>query len=97
MRAVCLPGNYGICTTGCSKFYKHYAVGTANYTVADEYTGQYNGMTTYYVFIFKSGGFVMVAADDASTPILGYSTKSTFDKNNIAPNAQHGLMSIARE
>jgi PKD repeat protein len=69
-------------------FYKHYAVGATNCTVVDEYTGQYNGMTTYYVFIFKSGGFVMVAADDASTPILGYSTKNTFDKNNIPPNAQ---------
>ncbi len=30
-------------------------------------------VTTFYVFTFTEGGFIIVAADDASVPILGYS------------------------
>jgi len=32
------------------------------------------GVTTFYMVSFSTGGFVMVAADDASIPILAYST-----------------------
>ncbi|MGD0711029.1 MAG: C10 family peptidase [Bacteroidales bacterium] len=78
-------------------FYKHNAIKTSDYTISDEYANQYNGMTTYYVFIFKSGGFVMIAADDASIPILGYSTASPFDKNNIPPNAQWWFNEYSRK
>ncbi len=42
----------------------------------------------FYVFNNESSiGFVMVAADDIATPILGYSDKGSFDPNNIPPNA----------
>ena len=37
-----------------------------------------NGMATAYVFNFD-GGFVIVAADDCSSPILGYSDRGHFD------------------
>ena len=37
-----------------------------------------NGMTTMYVFNFD-GGYVIVAADDSSSPILGYSNEGSFD------------------
>ena len=37
-----------------------------------------NGMATAYVFNFN-GGFVIVAADDVSSPILGYSDQGNFD------------------
>lgn len=36
-----------------------------------------DNVPTFYIFRFASGGFVLVAADDASIPILGYS----FDSN----------------
>ncbi len=49
---------------------------------------QYEGTTCYYVFNFSGGGFVMMAADDAVTPVLGYSTQGRYDKNNIPPAAQ---------
>jgi PKD repeat protein len=70
-------------------FYKHYAVTATDYTIADIATGQRDGMTTYYVFIFKAGGFVMVSADDAIIPVLGFSANETFDKNNLPLNAQN--------
>jgi PKD repeat protein len=69
-------------------FYKHYAIKTTDYTISDQYSNLYNGITTFYVFSFKSGGFVMIAADDASIPVLGYSTDNTFDKNNLPVNAK---------
>jgi photosystem II stability/assembly factor-like uncharacterized protein len=69
--------------------YKHYASSTkTDFTINDSFKTEYKGITTYYTFIFSSGGFVMVAADDAIIPILGYSTDATFDKNNIPSNAQ---------
>ena len=37
-----------------------------------------NGMATMYVFNFD-GGYVIVAADDSSSPILGYSDEGSFD------------------
>ena len=38
-----------------------------------------------YLFVRHEGGFVLVAADDASRPILGYSTTSTIDPANLPP------------
>lgn len=37
----------------------------------------------YYVFNISSIGFIIVSGDDISTPILAYSTESTFDTTNI--------------
>ena len=70
-------------------YYKHIAASKTNFTVSDVVTMEKDGLTTIYVFVFKAGGFVMVAADDAVIPILGYSDSSTFDKNNIPPNAKN--------
>jgi len=67
-------------------FYKNYSV-KSNYTISDVMTYQKDGINTFYVFIYEAGGFVMVSADDAVTPILGYSTNEPFDKNNIPVNA----------
>ena len=78
-------------------FYKHSAVKTFDYTISNEYTNQYEGITTYYVFSFKSGGFVMVAADDASIPILGYSTDEPFDKNKIPANTKSLFDSYSKQ
>ena len=49
---------------------------------------KYNNETTIFVFTMKNGGFVMVAADDASIPVLGYSLTDNFDEagNNLQSN-----------
>ena len=39
-------------------------------------TSVYNGVSTFYTFTFKGGGFVIVSADDNAAPILGYSDDS---------------------
>ena len=74
--------------TIAEKYYKHFAISKTNSTVTDVITEQKNGVNTFYIFTFSGGGFVMVSADDAAIPILGYSADETFDKNNIPPNAQ---------
>ena len=43
----------------------------------------------YYVFSVNegiSGGFVIVAGNDAVRPVLGYSTHGNYDENNQPPN-----------
>lgn len=68
-------------------FYQHYSSRSVN-TIADKIVYKDNSTPVFYVFTYEKGGFVIVAADDAVTPILGYSTTSTFDKNSIPINAQ---------
>ena len=51
-----------------------------------------DGLATFYVFDVNDG-FVMVAADDCSRPILGYSNEGAFDLNN----APDGLLFMLDE
>lgn len=46
------------------------------------YTGPQDA---FYVFNIGDKGFVIIAADDAHRPVIGYSDQSTFDANNIPP------------
>lgn len=62
----------------------------SNYEVSKTIAEKYNGLTTFYTFIFKSGGFVIVSADDAARPILGYSTEGVFD-GEFNPTAKSWL------
>lgn len=54
-----------------------------------------NGMTAAYVFNFN-GGFVIVAADDTSSPILGYSNHGNFDYETAPDGLRFMLDEIAR-
>lgn len=76
--------------TVAQKFFQHYSSRSVN-TIADQVVYKDNTSPVFYVFTFAKGGFVIVAADDAVTPILGYSTTSIFDKNNVPINAQDWL------
>ena len=43
-----------------------------------------------YFFLEKQGrGFVLVSADDRATPILGYSTNTTFDPNDLPAHVDY--------
>lgn len=48
----------------------------------------------YYVFNIEKaagGGFVIVAADDAVKPVLGYSDNGSYDENKLPPNFAYWL------
>jgi len=53
--------------------------------ISDNYTIAENGITYYYVFNIKDGGFVIVSAEDAMNPILGYSFEKNYSENNPSP------------
>ena len=54
-----------------------------------------NGLATAYVFNFN-GGFVIVAADDCSSPILGYSDRGNFDYETAPDGLRFMLSEISR-
>jgi hypothetical protein len=56
-----------------------------DHSISDAFTLTKNELVTMYVFNFTSGGFVIVAADDASVPILGYSEKNPFPADMSCP------------
>lgn len=78
------------------KFYLNYTP-KSNVTVSDVITYQKDGITTFYVFVFEGTGFVIISADDAVIPILGYSTDATFDKNNIPIAEKNWLQSYSEQ
>ena len=55
-----------------------------------------DGEAAFYVFN-ASKGFVIVAAQDVSTPILGYSDEGFFDANNIPENMEWWLQDYAKQ
>ncbi len=52
-----------------------YLTGTRN-AVSETISLDYEGHSSLYVVNFEDGGFVIVSANDATTPILGYSDKN---------------------
>lgn len=55
---------------------------------------QYRGI---YLFEGADGGFVLVAADDAARPILGYSATGEMDTANMPPALQEWLKGYQKE
>ena len=49
----------------------------------------------FYVFNVAEKGFVIIAADDAFRPVIGYSDQSSFDADNIPPALMDYLEGIA--
>ena len=54
-----------------------------------------NGLPTMYVFNFD-GGYVIVAADDSSSPILGYSDQGNFDYQTVPDGLRFMLSEISK-
>lgn len=46
---------------------------------------KYKGIIAYYLMEYSGGGFVIVSADDAAKPILGYSDKNLLELSNSNP------------
>ena len=49
-----------------------------------EHTTYHNGIPAYYAFDFTAGGFMIISADDAYDPIIGYSFKGEYPKGEHA-------------
>lgn len=55
------------------------------------------GNDSYYVFNNDAGGFVIIAGDDAVTPVLGYTSTGSFDAENLPDGLKDLLKSYERQ
>ena len=56
-----------------------------NASIISEFTVGEAKSPDYYVFNFSGTGFVIVSADDAVYPVLGYSYESAYSRENLSP------------
>lgn len=61
------------------------------------YTDVFDGQPASYVFEKAKGGFMLLSADDAVAPVLGYSDEGEFDPANIPANMRYWLDTYAEE
>jgi photosystem II stability/assembly factor-like uncharacterized protein len=73
-------------------YYHHYAPsGVGSLVVSRVDVSTYKDIPTFYTFNFESGGFVIVAADDACIPVLGYSTENSMPSEIVNPSLKEWL------
>lgn len=58
---------------------------TSEPSIQSVYVEKSGASTLYYIVNFNPKGFVVIAANDASVPVLGYSIDQNLDKNNSSP------------
>jgi hypothetical protein len=66
-------------------------------SVANSFSKSYNGITTYYVFNYAGGGFVVVSADDAAKPILAKSDEGFIETEITNPEARYWFENYSKE
>lgn len=64
----------------------HQAVPYSSITIKDEFVEKTDGLPVYYIFNFAGNGYIIVSADDACYPILGYSFESSYSPENVPEN-----------
>ncbi|HLN53076.1 MAG TPA: C10 family peptidase [Lentimicrobium sp.] len=67
-----------------------------DFSVASMFETSYEGIVTFYTFTFRSGGFVIIAADDASIPVLAYSYEGTPTNGTHNPIAAAWMESYSK-
>ena len=55
---------------------------SSNFTLTQTFPNENIINSPYYIFKINQAGFIIIAGDDASMPVLGYSIKNNFDNNN---------------
>jgi len=65
--------------------------------ITGEFVESENALPALYIFNINDNGFVIVAAEDASFPVLGYSFESTYTDQNEPDNFRWLLDSYKRE
>ncbi len=89
MVAMANPVDMKVAEKVAVNYYTHYAPSSIHdYSLSGSFATTYEGTTTYFTFAFTSGGFVMVAADDASIPVLGYSFEGVISPDVYNPAAE---------
>jgi hypothetical protein len=69
---------------------------TLVYTAHDGGDLRADGAVLYNVYNREGGGFAIVAADDVSTPLIGYSYTGSYDPNDLAPSFVAWMKAVER-
>jgi hypothetical protein len=69
----------------------------SNVGISDTLIEKQNDQIVFYTFIFEPAGFVIVSADDATTPILGYSHENLYVQNPEHPAIQEMITSYKEQ
>lgn len=81
-----------------ANWFEHYAPQQLkNSKIANTVSTERNGVTVYYTVSFQNGGFVIVSADDAAKPLIGYSYTGYADPQKMHPALQNMLNDYAKE
>ncbi len=57
----------------------------------------YEDETTYYIVQFAPEGWILIAADDMSSPLLGYSGRGVYQKDGQPDNVKYWLKGYSRQ
>ncbi|OQY26418.1 MAG: hypothetical protein B6244_13670, partial [Candidatus Cloacimonetes bacterium 4572_55] len=68
-----------------------------DYSIANVIPTIYNGQVTLYAINFAQGGFVIISADDATIPIIGYSYSSEIPRDITHPAVKAELERYSKE
>lgn len=77
-------------------YFSHYNR-TATRTVVNSFSVEYEGIIVYHVFNYEGGGFVVLAADDAVTPVLAQSNEGNINQEISNPAAKYWFDSYCKE
>ncbi|NVO04034.1 MAG: C10 family peptidase [Bacteroidetes bacterium] len=92
------PINQGTAGQIAINYFNHYSnFKVTNNSISAVYPQTYEGLVTSYIFTFQTGGFIIISADDAALPILGYSVNNNYDPNNVPEAAAEWLNSYNKE
>jgi hypothetical protein len=69
----------------------------ASVTITGEFIEREEGIPAYYVFNFSGNGFIIVSAEDACYPVLGYSFESPWMPDNLPQNLTNWLYNYKYE
>ncbi len=71
--------------------------GKSMIAVESSFSKSYNGITTFYVFNYVGGGFVVVSADDAAIPVLAQSNEGFIETEITNPAVKFMFDSYGKE
>jgi len=86
--AFCKPVSQDDARKVADNYYHHYS-GSNDLNLTNISSNTYNGITTYYIFNYAAGGFVVVSADDAIIPILAESNTGYFEPAINDPSVKY--------
>ena len=79
------------------RFTQHHEMKYQELGIVDSFSEKFNGRTVYYIFNFRNGGYVIVSADDAVPPVLGYSFEGKFSQENQPPQFINWMQGYAKQ